>query len=74
MPTTVTTQPFSRLLLIVIAIAGFVFGEEAAPGKSHRRTGLVGRQGAELIQIIIAKAGDPAKGATATAFGLIMVW
>lgn len=53
----------SPLLIIVIAIAGSVFGEEAARGEIVGQIqGLVGKEGAEFIQAGIENAAKPQAG------------
>lgn len=60
------------LLIIVIAIAGAVFGAEAARGEIVSQIdGMVGHDGAQVIQDILAHAGKPAEGALATALGIV---
>src|SRR4051812_47315177 len=62
------------LLLIATAVAGLVFGREAAQGQiSHEMESLVGRQGAEAVQTMIASAHKPGGGALAGGIGLIML-
>jgi membrane protein len=47
------------VLLIVVAIAGLVFGQDAVRGTLVRETGgLLGEQGGELIQTILARSSD----------------
>ena len=60
------------LLVVVIAIAGLAFGEEAARGQIVGAiSGLVGQQGAEAIQTMIQGASHPASGILATIIGLV---
>jgi membrane protein len=62
------------VLLIVVAIAGLVFGQDAVRGTLARETGgLVGEQGAELIQTILARSSDKTSGAVASVVGGLMV-
>lgn len=67
-----TIFSLAPLLLIAIAIAGAVFGEEAARGEIVRQIeGLVGRQGAEAVQSMIQNAQQPGSGGTvATVIGV----
>lgn len=67
-----TMFSLAPLLIIVIAIAGAVYGEEAARGEIVRQMqGLVGRDGAQLIQSMIQNASKPGSGSgIATAIGL----
>ena len=60
------------LLLIVISIAGLVFGQEAASGHLfHQIKGLVGMEGAEAIQTVIANSRREESGIWATIIGLV---
>lgn len=55
-----TSVSLAPLLIIVISIAGAVFGEEAARGEIVSQIqGLVGRNGAELIETAIENANQP---------------
>jgi membrane protein len=70
-----TVFSLAPLLLIAIAIAGAVFGEEAARGEIIGQIqGLVGDQGAEAIQTMIANANKPGSGGTiATIVGVVFL-
>src|ERR1043166_2399458 len=62
------------LLVIAIAIAGFVFGEQAARGEIVGQIKqMVGTQGAEAIQTMLAHAHRPEEGIIATVMGVIML-
>lgn len=62
-----TIFSIAPLLVIVIAIAGLVFGEEAARGEIVAQIqGLVGRSGAEVIETAIQNANQPATGRIAS--------
>src|SRR5881396_1951526 len=62
-----TLFSIAPLLLIVIAIAGFVFGEEAARGQIFAQMrGFIGAQGAGALQDMVASAAKPKTGAIAT--------
>jgi membrane protein len=67
-----TIFSIAPLLLIAIAIAGAVFGEEAARGEVVAQIqGLVGQQGAEAIQAMLQNTQKPGSGGTiATVFGI----
>lgn len=66
-----TVFSLAPLLIIVIAIAGMFLGVEAAQGKIDEQIrGLVGPQGADLIQAMIASARKPQEGILATLIGL----
>lgn len=63
------------LLVIVIAVCGLVFGEEAARGQVVGAIqGLVGKQGAEAIQEMILNARKPASSLFASALGIGMLF
>ena len=62
------------LLLIVIAIAGLVFGQEAAQGQIIGQIqGLVGEDSAKAIQSMIEEARKPAAGIIATVLAIVML-
>lgn len=62
------------LVVIAIAIAGMVFGEEAARGQLMTQIqGMVGSEGAEAIQSMIANADKPKAGILATILGVVML-
>lgn len=67
-----TVTSLAPILLIVIAIAGLFFGEDAA---QHALTGefqsLIGKQSAEILQSIIENAGKKSSGILATAVGVV---
>ena len=57
----------SPLFVIVLAIAGFWFGEQAARRELFSQfSGLVGSEGAEAIQALVSAAQEPKTGAWAT--------
>lgn len=61
----------STLLLIVIAIAGLVFGHSAAQNAiSAQLGGLMGQQTAEVLQSAIASAAAKSSGIIATLIGI----
>lgn len=61
-------------LLLVIAIAGLVFGRDAAQGAIvDQLSGLMGRDTAEALQGMIRSAGDRMTGVVATLIGLITI-
>ncbi len=66
-----TLFSLAPLLIIAIAVAGLVFGQEAA---QHQIVGaiqgIVGRQSAEAIQEMIKNAGTRGAGITATLLGV----
>lgn len=72
-----TIFSLAPLLVIAIAIAGAVFGEEAARGEIlGQLQGLVGRNGAEAIQEMIINANRPQSGgaiATLISIGFLLL-
>lgn len=70
-----TVFSLAPLLIIAIAVAGAVFGEEAARGELvHQIQGLVGKEGAEAVQAMIQNASKPNNGgAIATIIGVILL-
>ncbi|MGH2522064.1 MAG: YihY/virulence factor BrkB family protein, partial [Anaerolineales bacterium] len=69
-----TVFSLAPLLIIAIAIAGMVFGQEAAKGQIvWQIRGLVGQQGAELIQTIIENASLPSTSVPATLIGVVVL-
>lgn len=62
-----TLFSLAPVLIMVLAIAGTVFGEEAARGAIFQElNGLIGSAGAEAIQLLLAGANNPKAGLTAT--------
>ena len=62
-----TVFSIAPLLIIVIAVAGFVWGREAVQGQIIQQlSGLLGNEGAAGIQALIESANKPAKGLVAT--------
>ena len=58
-----TVFSLAPLLIIVIAMAGAVFGREAVQGQIVAQiSGLIGQEGASLIQGLVAGASDTDKG------------
>jgi membrane protein len=66
-----TIFSIAPLLVIVIAIAGLVYGTEAARGAIvGQLQGMIGLKGAEAIQTMIASANNKSSGILATALGI----
>jgi membrane protein len=67
-----TIFSLAPLLIIAIALAGLVFGEQAAQGTIVRQIGgLVGERGAETIQSVLQSAHKPAIGTIVGIFGVV---
>jgi membrane protein len=66
-----TIFSIAPLLIIVIAIAGLVFGHDAAQGAIVAQlSGLIGKQSAEILQSMIQSANHQAAGILATIIGV----
>lgn len=62
------------LLLIVIAVAGMAFGEDAARGQIFWQLHeLLGEGGANAIQSLLESVNRPAEGAAATIIGFVLL-
>jgi len=60
------------LIVIAIAVAGFVFGQEAVRGEvGTQMRSLLGETGAQAIQSMLADASRPRQGLYATIFGVV---
>lgn len=70
-----TVFSMAPLLLIVIAVSGMVFGEEAARGEiALQLRSLMGDAGAKAVQDLLSSVNRPAKDAFATAVGLLVMF
>jgi len=69
-----TMFSLAPILLIVIAVAGIAFGDEAARGEIFMQLeGLLGTPGATAVQSLVESAGRPANSVPAAIFGVIFV-
>ncbi|MDO8466122.1 MAG: YihY/virulence factor BrkB family protein [Gallionella sp.] len=69
-----TLFSMTPILVLAIAAAGYVFGAEAAQGEIVAQVqGLVGPNGAQAIQALLAAARDPASGLMATLVASILL-
>lgn len=69
-----TILSLAPLLVIAVAVAGFVFGEDAARGQVVEQfRGMVGQSGAEAIQSLLEHANKPETGILATVIGVAML-
>jgi membrane protein len=67
-----TALSLAPLLVIVLVIAGSVYGDGAARGEvAAKLTGLVGEQGAAAVQEIVANARGPGTGAVTIVVSLV---
>lgn len=70
-----TVLSLAPLLVVIVALAGAVYGEEAARGQIVvQLTGLIGRTGATVIEDIIKQASQPTVGILATLAGLVTLF
>jgi membrane protein len=69
-----TLFSIAPLLLIVIGLAGLVFGPEAARGEIFGQLrGLMGDQGAAAVEHLLQSADKPQGGTIATVTGIVML-
>ena len=69
-----TVTSIAPVLLIVIAIAGLIFGQDAAQNAiSGEFSGLMGRQTADILQSAVASAAGKSTSIIATIIGLTML-
>src|SRR6202043_1585113 len=67
-----TVTSIAPVLLIVIAIAGLVFGRDAAQNAiTEQLRGLMGQQTGEVLQTAVASAASKSSGVVATIIGII---
>ena len=70
-----TMFSLAPLLLIVVSVAGLVFGEDAARGEIQAQLqGLMGVSSAGAVQSLLVSVREPAEGLTATAVGLVLLF
>lgn len=69
-----TIFSLAPLLVIMIGVAGLIFGKEAAQGQvTDQLAHLVGKEGGEAIQAIIENASQPERGSFAMVLGVLML-
>jgi membrane protein len=69
-----TLFSMTPILVLSIAVAGYVFGAEAAQGEIVAQVqGLVGPNGAQAIQALLAAAQDPTSGMVATMVASVLL-
>jgi membrane protein len=67
-----TALSIAPLLLLVIVITGAVFGEQAARGEiANQLNDLIGSEGAEAVQAMLAKSTSPGGGLVSTVVGVL---
>ena len=66
-----TVFSIAPFLIVVIAVAGIAFGQEAVQGSLDEQIqGLVGREGADMIQEIVQNSRKPADNVIASVIGV----
>lgn len=69
-----TAFSVAPLLVIVIAVAGAVFGREAVTGQiTTQLAGLIGEDGATVVQGLVASASDTDRGLVAGLVGMVVL-
>src|SRR5690242_21016497 len=69
-----TVFSLAPILILVIAVAGLVFGEDAARGAIVAQLGgLMGQEGAQALQAMIRSAGETTTSTIAGIIGIVML-
>src|SRR5213592_1720542 len=69
-----TVFSLAPLLLIVIAVAGLVFGHDAVRGEIvHQLGGVMGREGATAVQGLLKSASQPREGFVSSIIGFVLL-
>ncbi len=69
-----TVFSLAPLLVIVIAVAGAIFGEQATRGQiSEQITGVMGPDGAKLVEALVSAASDTERGLAAGLIGAVVL-
>ena len=69
-----TAFSIGPLLMIVIAIAGFFYGEDAASGYLFSQiSDMLGREGAEAVRGMVARAGETEEGILGPLISLVLL-
>jgi membrane protein len=69
-----TVFSIAPMLLIVIGVAGIVFGVDAARGEIVAQlSGLLGTEGAQAIEALVRSAAKPAEGLAATVLAALLL-
>src|SRR5207248_8865993 len=67
-----TLLSLAPLVIVTVAVAAIGFGRQAAAGELYWQTqGLIGPEGAKVVQGIVQSANKPGTGLVATLFGLV---
>lgn len=69
-----TVFSLAPMLLIVIAVAGLMFGQDAARGALFEQlNGLMGADAAKAVQGMLASVSKPSQGVMATVIGIVVL-
>ena len=69
-----TVFSLAPMLLIVISVAGLVFGDEAARGEIFNQLrGLMGADAAKTIEDLLTSVSEPREGVAATTIGIVLL-
>ncbi|WP_242631066.1 YihY/virulence factor BrkB family protein [Variovorax paradoxus] len=69
-----TMFSLAPLLVIVIAVAGALFGTEAVQGQiAAQLSGLIGQEGAQAVQALVKSANEPSRGLIAGAISVVVL-
>jgi len=69
-----TAFSIAPLIIIIVAIAGFAFGEEAASGYLYGEiSSLLGDEGGQAVQGMVNSASSSGKGLVATVIGVVLL-
>src|SRR3954470_15757998 len=69
-----TLLSIAPLIVVSIAVAGLVFGDEAARGQlSHQLAGVVGEQAGRAIEALIDNAHAPSTGVLGSVLGIAVL-
>src|SRR5215212_1051137 len=69
-----TAFSIAPLLIIVIAIAGFFFGRDAASGYLYTQLGgILGSEGAQAVQAMVQSASNTGEGVIASVIGVVLL-
>jgi membrane protein len=69
-----TVFSLAPLLVIAVAVAGFVFGKQVVSGELYRQLGgMVGAQSAQAIQDMMVSASRPGAGLLASVVGVVVL-
>ncbi|KAF2406306.1 membrane protein [Pseudomonas antarctica] len=70
-----TIFSLAPMLLVVMSMAGLLFGEDAARGEIQAQLqNLMGERSAGAVQSLLVSVREPAEGLTATAVGMVLLF